>query len=65
MSVRILERDWGSGLHSEFLTPVRPGEDARRVVDRCGDVARRSAQNLEIFFGREAPRSAVALFDRS
>ena len=30
---------------------------------RSGDATGRSAQNLEIFFGGEAPRSVVTLFD--
>ncbi|KAA0929029.1 FAD-dependent oxidoreductase [Streptomyces apricus] len=36
-----------------------------RLFPRSGDAAGRSAKNLEVFFGREAPRSVVALFDRS
>lgn len=35
-----------------------------RLFPRGGDAAGRSARNLETFFGREAPRSVVALFDR-
>lgn len=33
-----------------------------RLFPRSGDAARRSAKNLEIFFGREAPQSVVTLF---
>jgi 2-polyprenyl-6-methoxyphenol hydroxylase-like FAD-dependent oxidoreductase len=36
-----------------------------RLFLRSGDAADRSAQNLEVFFGREAPQSVVSLFDRS
>ncbi|UFR07021.1 FAD-dependent monooxygenase [Streptomyces sp. Go40/10] len=36
-----------------------------RLFPRSGDAAGRSAQNLEIFFGQEAPQSVVTLFDRS
>jgi 2-polyprenyl-6-methoxyphenol hydroxylase-like FAD-dependent oxidoreductase len=32
---------------------------------RSSDAAGRSAQNLELFFGREAPQSVVTLFHRS
>ncbi|MET7408450.1 FAD-dependent oxidoreductase [Streptomyces parvulus] len=35
-----------------------------RLFPRGGDAAGRSARNLETFFGPEAPRSVVALFDR-
>jgi 2-polyprenyl-6-methoxyphenol hydroxylase-like FAD-dependent oxidoreductase len=37
----------------------------KRLFPRGGDAAGRSARNLEVFFGREAPRSVVTLFDRS
>ncbi|CAM5615670.1 Flavin-dependent monooxygenase OS=Streptomyces tendae OX=1932 GN=GUR47_35690 PE=3 SV=1 [Streptomyces tendae] len=36
-----------------------------RLFPRGGDAAGRSARNLEVFFGREAPRSVVSLFDHS
>ncbi|NLU74481.1 FAD-dependent monooxygenase [Streptomyces sp. HNM0575] len=36
-----------------------------RLFPRGGDAAARSARNLGIFFGREAPQSVVTLFDRS
>ncbi|MEV8605488.1 NAD(P)/FAD-dependent oxidoreductase [Streptomyces griseoviridis] len=36
-----------------------------RLFPRGGDAARRSARNLEIFFGPEAPRSVATLFDHS
>ncbi|GGS00678.1 FAD-dependent oxidoreductase [Streptomyces humidus] len=36
-----------------------------RLFPRSSDAAGRSAQNLEIFFGREAPQSVVTLFDHS
>ncbi|MFE5474229.1 FAD-dependent oxidoreductase [Nocardia sp. NPDC056541] len=36
----------------------------QRLFPRSGDAASRSAQNLEVFFGREAPHSVVTLFDR-
>ncbi|WP_329031082.1 FAD-dependent oxidoreductase [Streptomyces sp. NBC_01423] len=36
-----------------------------RLFPRSGDAAGRSARNLEVFFGAEAPRSVAALFDRS
>ncbi|MET8903510.1 NAD(P)/FAD-dependent oxidoreductase [Streptomyces sp. NPDC004538] len=36
-----------------------------RLFPRGGDAAGRSARNLERFFGPEAPRSVVALFDGS
>ncbi|MBO4256161.1 FAD-dependent oxidoreductase [Streptomyces griseorubiginosus] len=36
-----------------------------RLFMRSGDAASRSAQNLEMFFGQEAPQSVVTLFDRS
>ncbi|MFD5801514.1 FAD-dependent oxidoreductase [Streptomyces sp. NPDC127020] len=36
-----------------------------RLFRRGGEAADRSARNLENFFGPEAPRSVVALFDRS
>lgn len=36
-----------------------------RLFRRSGDAAGRSAQNLEVFFGQEAPQSVATLFDRS
>ncbi|MEU2687404.1 NAD(P)/FAD-dependent oxidoreductase [Streptomyces hygroscopicus] len=36
-----------------------------RLFPRSSDAAGRSARNLEIFFGREAPQSVVTLFDHS
>ncbi|MEH0580997.1 NAD(P)/FAD-dependent oxidoreductase [Streptomyces sp. B21-108] len=36
-----------------------------RLFLRSSDAAGRSAQNLEVFFGREAPQSVVTLFDHS
>jgi hypothetical protein len=36
-----------------------------RLFPRSGEVAGLSAQNLEIFFGREEPQSVVTLFDPS
>ncbi|MFF4275760.1 FAD-dependent oxidoreductase [Streptomyces sp. NPDC001536] len=36
-----------------------------RLFLRSSDAAGRSAQNLEIFFGREAPQSVVTLFDHA
>ncbi|MFF4801204.1 FAD-dependent oxidoreductase [Streptomyces sp. NPDC001351] len=37
----------------------------KRLFRRSSDSAGRSAENLEIFFGQEAPQSVVTLFDRS
>lgn len=34
----------------------------RRLFPRSGEAAARSAENLEVFFGREAPMSTAALF---
>ncbi|MFE9347827.1 FAD-dependent oxidoreductase [Streptomyces olivaceus] len=36
----------------------------QRLFPRSSDSARRSAQNLNVFFGRNAPKSVVTLFDR-
>lgn len=36
----------------------------QRLFLRTGEIARLSAQNLDSFFGRAAPQSVVALFDR-
>ncbi|MEU3027631.1 NAD(P)/FAD-dependent oxidoreductase [Streptomyces incarnatus] len=36
-----------------------------RLFRRSSEAADRSAKNLEVFFGREAPRSMVTLFDHS
>nr|WP_269128932.1 FAD-dependent monooxygenase [Nonomuraea sp. K271] len=41
-----------------------PGYEERLFL-RGSDAAGRSAKNLQIFFGREAPQSVVTLFDHS
>ncbi|MFE6861169.1 FAD-dependent oxidoreductase [Nocardia sp. NPDC057668] len=40
-------------------------EYEEQLFRRGGDAAARSARNLETFFGREAPRSVVTMFDHS
>ncbi|MBF6545445.1 FAD-dependent oxidoreductase [Nocardia brasiliensis] len=57
----------GADLASKLVTQLDT-EDAlkayeERLFPRSGDAASRSAQNLETFFGREAPQSVVTLFD--
>ncbi|MGX1771790.1 FAD-dependent oxidoreductase [Nocardia brasiliensis] len=57
----------GADLASQLVTQLDT-EDAlkayeERLFPRSGDAASRSAQNLETFFGREAPQSVVTLFD--
>lgn len=49
--------------HSDVEVALTAYEE--RLFPRSGDAAHRSAQNLEIFFGREAPQSVVTLFDHS
>ncbi|MFS8199459.1 FAD-dependent oxidoreductase [Streptomyces sp. CWNU-52B] len=59
----------GADLAGELV--ARPDVEAalaayeERLFLRGGDAAGRSAKNLETFFGSEAPRSVVSLFDRS
>ncbi|AUY53691.1 NAD(P)/FAD-dependent oxidoreductase [Streptomyces sp. CB01881] len=59
----------GADLAGELVE--RPGTEAalsayeERLFPRSSDAAGRSARNLEVFFGREAPQSVVTLFDHS
>ena len=59
----------GAALASELIE--RPDAEAaltayeERLFPRSRDAADRSAKNLEVFFGREAPRSVAKLFDHS
>jgi 2-polyprenyl-6-methoxyphenol hydroxylase-like FAD-dependent oxidoreductase len=57
----------GADLASELVeqpdTEVALAAYEERLFPRSSEVAGHSAQNLEIFFGREAPQSVVTLFD--
>lgn len=55
--------DLASKLVEHLDTEVALTAYEDRLFARSSDAAGRSAQNLEIFFGREAPQSTVALFD--
>ncbi|MGW7515324.1 FAD-dependent oxidoreductase [Streptomyces sp. NPDC054796] len=57
--------DLANGLveHSDIEVALTAYEE--RLFPRSRDAADRSAKNLEIFFGGEAPQSVVTLFDRS
>nr|BFD88775.1 NAD(P)/FAD-dependent oxidoreductase [Kitasatospora sp. Xyl93] len=59
----------GADLAGELVgqpdTEVALAAYEERLFVRGGDAARRSERNLEVFFGPEAPRSVVTLFDRS
>ncbi len=60
----------GAELAKAIVTHVHDLETAlaeyeRNLFPRCSEVAHLSAQNLELFFGDDAPRSVVALFNRA
>ncbi|MFF5585437.1 FAD-dependent oxidoreductase [Streptomyces hygroscopicus] len=57
--------DLASKLVEERDTEVALTAYEERLFPRSSDAAGRSARNLEIFFGREAPQSVVTLFDHS
>jgi 2-polyprenyl-6-methoxyphenol hydroxylase-like FAD-dependent oxidoreductase len=55
--------DLASELVGQLDIEVALAAYEERLFPRSGEVAGRSAQNLETFFGREAPQSVVTLFD--
>ena len=57
--------DLASELVGQLDSEVALGAYEERLFPRSGEVAGRSAQNLEAFFGPRAPQSVVGLFDRS
>ncbi|MFD7736166.1 FAD-dependent oxidoreductase [Kitasatospora phosalacinea] len=58
----------GADLAGELLgrpdTETALGAYEQRMFPRSSEAAGRSARNLEVFFGPEAPQSVVTLFDR-
>ena len=57
--------DLASELVEQLDTEVALAAYEERLFPRSCEVAGRSAQNLETFFGREAPQSVVTLFAHS
>ncbi|WP_340383957.1 NAD(P)/FAD-dependent oxidoreductase [Streptomyces sp. SS7] len=57
--------DLAAGLVEQPDIEVALSAYEERLFLRSGDAAGRSARNLELFFGREAPQSVVNLFDHS
>jgi len=55
--------DLASELVEQLDVEVALAAYEERLFPRSGEVAGRSAQNLETFFGREAPQSVATLFD--
>ncbi|WP_433577415.1 FAD-dependent oxidoreductase [Nocardia brasiliensis] len=55
--------DLANELVAQLDTEVALEAYEDRLFPRSGDAADRSAQNLETFFGQEAPQSVVTLFD--